>query len=59
MGVGLGATLDVLDASRRDADRSTHIDDLVEFEARVNHVWQRHDEHRTWLFEEFSDERQR
>ncbi|HEY3941539.1 MAG TPA: ATP-dependent DNA helicase UvrD2 [Acidimicrobiales bacterium] len=33
VGIGLGATLDVLDASRRDADRSTHIDDLVALES--------------------------
>ncbi len=28
-GIGLGDSLDVLDASRNDADRSTHVDDLV------------------------------
>jgi hypothetical protein len=26
------------------AEDQTHIDDLVEFESRVNHVWQRHDD---------------
>ena len=31
--VGLGETMDVLDSSRREADRSTHTDDLVALEA--------------------------
>ena len=31
--VGLGDTMDVLDSSRREADRSTHTDDLVALEA--------------------------
>ena len=31
--VGLGETMDVLDSSRREADRSTHADDLVALEA--------------------------
>jgi DNA helicase-2/ATP-dependent DNA helicase PcrA len=33
VGIGLNGTLDVLDASRREADRSTHADDLVALEA--------------------------
>ncbi len=33
VGIGLDATMDVLDASRREADRSTHADDLVALEA--------------------------
>ena len=31
--VGLGTTMDVLDSSRREADRSTHLDDLVALES--------------------------
>ena len=33
MGIGLNGTMDVLDSSRREADRSTHADDLVALEA--------------------------
>ena len=33
LGIGLDATMDVLDASRRAADRSTHTDDLVALES--------------------------
>ena len=33
VGIGLGETMDVLDASRREADRSTHADDLVALES--------------------------
>jgi DNA helicase-2/ATP-dependent DNA helicase PcrA len=33
VGIGLDGTMDVLDASRREADRSTHADDLVALEA--------------------------
>ena len=33
MQVGLGDTMDVLDSSRREADRSTHTDDLVALES--------------------------
>ena len=33
VGIGLNGTMDVLDSSRREADRSTHADDLVAFEA--------------------------
>jgi DNA helicase-2/ATP-dependent DNA helicase PcrA len=32
-GIGLGQAMDVLDGSRREADRSTHADDLVALEA--------------------------
>jgi DNA helicase-2/ATP-dependent DNA helicase PcrA len=32
-GIGLNGTMDVLDSSRREADRSTHADDLVALEA--------------------------
>ncbi len=32
-GIGLATTMDVLDSSRREADRSTHADDLVALEA--------------------------
>ncbi len=32
-GIGLNSTMDVLDSSRREADRSTHADDLVALEA--------------------------
>jgi DNA helicase-2/ATP-dependent DNA helicase PcrA len=32
VGIGLNGTMDVLDGSRRDADRSTHADDLVALE---------------------------
>ena len=31
--VGLGATMDALDSSRREADKSTHLDDLVALES--------------------------
>jgi DNA helicase-2/ATP-dependent DNA helicase PcrA len=31
--VGLGTTMDVLDSSRKEADRSTHLDDLVALES--------------------------
>ncbi len=31
--VGLGTTMDVLDSTRREADRSTHLDDLVALES--------------------------
>jgi DNA helicase-2/ATP-dependent DNA helicase PcrA len=33
VGIGLNGTMDVLDTSRREADRSTHSDDLVALEA--------------------------
>ena len=33
VGIGLNGTMDVLDSSRREADRSTHADDLVALEA--------------------------
>jgi DNA helicase-2/ATP-dependent DNA helicase PcrA len=33
VGIGLGGTMDVLDSSRRQADRSTHADDLSALEA--------------------------
>ncbi len=33
VGIGLDGTMDVLDSSRREADRSTHTDDLVALEA--------------------------
>ena len=33
VGIGLDGTMDVLDSSRREADRSTHADDLVALEA--------------------------
>jgi DNA helicase-2/ATP-dependent DNA helicase PcrA len=33
VGIGLNGTMDVLDSSRREADRSTHRDDLVALEA--------------------------
>jgi len=33
VGIGLGDTMDVLDSSRREADRSTHADDLVALES--------------------------
>jgi DNA helicase-2/ATP-dependent DNA helicase PcrA len=33
VGIGLGGTMDVLDSSRREADRSTHADDLSALEA--------------------------
>ncbi len=46
--VGLGETMDVLDASRREADRSTHADDLLALES-VAHLHPDVTTFETWL----------
>ncbi|MHB1582952.1 MAG: ATP-dependent DNA helicase UvrD2 [Acidimicrobiales bacterium] len=46
--VGLATTMDVLDSSRREADRSTHVDDLVALES-VASLHPEVDGFETWL----------